>query len=340
MAPFFSIGVTTFDREEMLKDTLDSILGQGFGDYEVVVSNDNPQRQVTAGTLAIKDPRFKFINQKVNLGELNNLNYLLKESTGRYFTWIADDDLYMPDFLESAHRALIKYSLPDCVFTSYKVFNGDNFKICEGQFHDNARLFDGAQFLLRHTRGKAKAISTMGIFDRRLIQDMGGLEDISRDGKGMYCEYMLLVKCALLKRVAYIDRPLVLFRSHSGSWGKTSIDFDMYQRAVENLTRQSIEIFSSPPLKKNFYAYIYFILKLAISSILGIMSRREKLGDKSIKKALVYLVSAKRYIEPLKKSGLYLTGLIALIHAEISLVLSAGARFMAKSLNVTRRKQE
>lgn len=330
MAPFFSIGVTTNDRLEMLKETLDSILAQTFTDYEVVVSNDNPKRKISNQTMGIYDPRFKFANQTDNLGELSNMNYLLRESNGRYFTWIADDDLYHPEFLKSAHQTLLKYSFPKCVFTSFNVFKDEKPEFNNEAVEGADELFDGPDFLYRYSKGKAKTISVMGIFDRKTIQAMGGLEDISGDGKGMLCEYMLIVRAAMLDKIAYIREPLVLFRDHDGSWGKMSVDLDMYRRAVENLTCRSIEIFRNPQFRKHFYSYLYFIINFAILNVLGVMSKRRSFGDKSVRNVITYLIYARKYVDPLKRSGLYPAGIIVLIHAEIRIVLCLSARIIGK----------
>src|SRR5438034_1385314 len=43
--PLFSIGVTTYDRVELLVQTLSSILGQTFSDFDVIIGNgDSPLR--------------------------------------------------------------------------------------------------------------------------------------------------------------------------------------------------------------------------------------------------------------------------------------------------------
>src|SRR6266576_6222332 len=110
--PLFSIGVTTYNRVELLVETLNSITAQTFGDFEVIVANDNPNRTVTAESLGVSDPRIRFVNNPKNLGELDNMNSLLALSRGRYFTWIADDDLYASDFLERANDALQKFDYP------------------------------------------------------------------------------------------------------------------------------------------------------------------------------------------------------------------------------------
>src|SRR3972149_1596543 len=117
--PFFSIGVTTYNRKELLKQTLISIINQTFTDFEVIVGNDYIGEVLDADVLGIEDPRIRFINHECNLGELNNMNALLAAAKGKYFTWQFDDDLYAPDFLKAVHAAIMKFDFPHCVYTSY-----------------------------------------------------------------------------------------------------------------------------------------------------------------------------------------------------------------------------
>ncbi|MFA4853438.1 MAG: glycosyltransferase, partial [Bacteroidales bacterium] len=77
LKPLFSIGVPTYNRKDLLKQTLLSILEQSFADFEVIVGNDFPDETISAESLGIDDRRVRFINNKQNLGELENMNSLL-----------------------------------------------------------------------------------------------------------------------------------------------------------------------------------------------------------------------------------------------------------------------
>lgn len=320
MAPFFSIGVTTYDREEMLLETLRSILNQTFADYEVIVSNDNPDRKVSMKSTGICDPRFKFINQAKNLGELANMNYLMNNGTGKYFTWIADDDLYLPEYLEAIYKTIVKYSFPQCVFTSYEVFQTRIQKNSKSIVPKNDELLKGEEFLYKYSKKKLKTISVMGVFEQKTIKDIGGLEDISGDNKGMFSEYMLLVRAAMLDKVAFIREPLVMFRDHDGSWVQENIDLGMYRRAADNLTRKCIDVFKLPKFNKHFYTYIYAILKIAILNNVFVMKKRSEQGDRSVSKITAYLMYTRNYLNSLKRTKLYLIGLIALINVNTYMV--------------------
>src|SRR5436190_11907557 len=145
--PLFSIGVTTYNRVELLIETLNSIISQTFADFEVIVANDNPNRTVTAESLGLHDPRIRFVNNPTNLGELRNMNSLLELSRGRYFTWIADDDLYAPDFFQRSYEALQKFDYPRCVFTSFNLMHGDRVDDEAGIHSGETRLYNGREFL-------------------------------------------------------------------------------------------------------------------------------------------------------------------------------------------------
>ena len=60
--PFITIGVTTYNRREMLKECLHSILAQTHVDFEVIVGNDFTSNKLYLDEFGIDDPRFKDLN--------------------------------------------------------------------------------------------------------------------------------------------------------------------------------------------------------------------------------------------------------------------------------------
>jgi glycosyltransferase involved in cell wall biosynthesis len=89
--PFFSIGLTTYNRKDLLIQTLNSLQAQTFTDFEIIIGNDYTEEILTSESLGIRDPRIRIINNRKNIGERENMNSLLGEARGRYFTWQFDD---------------------------------------------------------------------------------------------------------------------------------------------------------------------------------------------------------------------------------------------------------
>jgi glycosyltransferase involved in cell wall biosynthesis len=312
-APFFSIGITTYDRIDLLVETLQSVLNQTFEDFEVIVANDNPQRSVTGETLGLTDARIRFVNNQTNLGELANMNSLLEMSRGRYCTWVADDDLYAPTFLEAAYRALKDFNFPRCVYTSF----GIGSTIPNLEPHPPSRVYSGRDFLSGYLAGTVKAIGTMGFFARDYLAASGGLEDLAGGRIALYTEYLHLIKTGLLKEVAYVDAPLIIYRAHTGSWGCTTEDLELLKLAGLNLADRSIDIFQSPAVVEDFKSNLTNFLRRFMSEFLTKAERNENFGDRA---RLAYLAFSRKYLRALRGTARYRTGLRCLAKVQKELL--------------------
>ena len=309
--PFFSIGITTYDRVEMLIETLRSVLDQTFDDFEIVVGNDNTHRKITAEFLGVNDARMRIINQECNLGELGNMNALVKMSRGRYFTWLADDDLLAPRFLKAMHDALIKFDFPPCAFSSF--ITGDHVPIDSSRLPGEARVYSGSEFLRLYWSGSLNAIGTMGTFDREYLAQSGGLEDLSGGKIALHTEYLHLVKMGLLEKVVYVNQPLVVYRVHEGSWGCSSTNFEEYKRSGANLARRSIEYLRAPELIKDFDQNLTQLLRWLMSEFVAVARRTRGFH---LHNFIGYILWSRIYISSLKGSPLYWRAARCLIRAE------------------------
>lgn len=287
MRPFFSIGVTTYNRQEMLKECLSSIIGQTFSDFEVIVGNDYTLDTLSDELLGIDDSRIRFVNHPQNLGELGNANSLLGMSQGRYFTLLADDDMYAPTFLEAVHTAIVKFDSPFCVFTSFKsgaIFYGEmENSVRQGQ------LFEGSRFIQLYLSRKLKAIGCYGVFDREYIRQTGGMEQLG-EGFSPYSDNLLVIKAGLFEKVVYINAPLIFYRTHEGSISLVSPDVDAYSTAQADLILKSINVFRSQVLNEDFEFNLFLLLKWCIEDYFSVMRRSGKLQRKKLVSYLMFLV--------------------------------------------------
>jgi glycosyltransferase involved in cell wall biosynthesis len=99
--PFVSFCVSTYKRGEILKSTLKSIKLQTFTDFEVVISDNDPDGSGREVVESLNDKRFKYFNNGKNLGMKPSFNKSLERSSGEFIVMIADDDPVYPDMLET-----------------------------------------------------------------------------------------------------------------------------------------------------------------------------------------------------------------------------------------------
>lgn len=99
--PRVSIGLPVYNGERYLATALQSLLGQTFVDFEVVIS-DNAS---TDGTEAIcrryaeRDGRIRYVRHTENRGAIWNFNHAFELARGEYYRWQAHDDVCAPTFL-------------------------------------------------------------------------------------------------------------------------------------------------------------------------------------------------------------------------------------------------
>ena len=269
-APFFSIGITTYNQPILLKQALESILDQTFSDVEVIVGNDNPGEILTHERFGLDDSRIRFVNHPENLGERGNMNSLLAMSCGRYFTWLADDDYYSPDFLKTLNTELTRFNFPPCAFTSY-VMRDDSGAWTDkyDRFSGTSRILAGSEFVRMYFDGTIRAIGTCGMFETGYVRTIGGVEKLGNGPFALYSEYLLLMKAALLERVLYIDSPLVTYRVHENSWGCSNLDLEEYKVAGRQLIKKCADIFEDPMIVKDYRKNLSDISRLHWSTFIS-----------------------------------------------------------------------
>jgi glycosyltransferase involved in cell wall biosynthesis len=104
MSPWASFCMATYRRPARLESTLKAVLAQTFGDFEVVVTDNDPERSGEAVVRRLADRRVHYHANERNLGMVGNFNRALGLATGSYVVMITDDDPVYPDMLATLHR--------------------------------------------------------------------------------------------------------------------------------------------------------------------------------------------------------------------------------------------
>ena len=126
-APAVSVCVLVYNHANVIESTLQTILNQSLGDYEVVVSDDCSTDGTWEVLTAIreKDPRVRAIRTPRNLGMAGNANFAAAATTGDYIALLHHDDLYRRDLLEQWMALLERYPDIGFVFNEYRLENSD-----------------------------------------------------------------------------------------------------------------------------------------------------------------------------------------------------------------------
>lgn len=101
-------------KPNFLEEALESIKGQTYNDFKVIVSDDCSPYDLKSifDKVCSGDSRFAFRRNLENMGSkslVSHWNLLVDMCDTEFFIMASDDDVYMPDFLEEADVLLRKY---------------------------------------------------------------------------------------------------------------------------------------------------------------------------------------------------------------------------------------
>ena len=104
-APRFSVVVPTYDRADSVGHTLASVFAQTLDDFELVVVDDGSTDDTLGALARIDDPRLVVATQ-ANAGPAAARNHGMRLARGAHVAFLDSDDLWYPEFLETAARLL------------------------------------------------------------------------------------------------------------------------------------------------------------------------------------------------------------------------------------------
>lgn len=105
--PLVSVVVPTYNRSLTILDTLNSVKGQTFRNFECIVVDDgsDDHDRLVSTVQSLDDPRFRIVRQG-NAGGSAARNKGISEATGAYVALLDSDDAFFPEHLQQSLAAL------------------------------------------------------------------------------------------------------------------------------------------------------------------------------------------------------------------------------------------
>jgi glycosyltransferase involved in cell wall biosynthesis len=119
-----SVLVPTYNNAHFLDETIQSVLNQTFGDFELIIV-DNQSTDNTDAVVApyLQDPRVKYYKNDTNIGMVGNWNQCLAYAQGTYIKFLCSDDKFHPQLLEK-FVAVMEAHPQVAIVSSYREYFG------------------------------------------------------------------------------------------------------------------------------------------------------------------------------------------------------------------------
>ncbi len=124
MPPLFSVVIPSYNRKNFLKKSIDSVLNQNIGDYELVVVDDG---STDSSILLVADYRGKGLTyiRTSNLGVSHARNTGIQNSRGSYIAFLDSDDCWESSKLEHVLESINNFSDIDLFHTEETWFKNE-----------------------------------------------------------------------------------------------------------------------------------------------------------------------------------------------------------------------
>lgn len=232
-SPAVSVIIAAYNRARFLRETIDSVLGQRFRNFELIVVDDG-STDGTPQALASYAGRIRFVRQE-NRGPSAARNLGVRQARGRWIAFQDSDDLSAPDHLESLFGFAERHPGCDMVF--------GNGAYLSGSQHDRETIVPRS----KSRRLAANGVTLRDLFEKSIfrlqasliaksaLEAVGGLDEGIRIGEDLD----LALRIWMRAPVAYLDKVVFLYRRHDGNLvGDSELRLLENIRVIEKLVRE------------------------------------------------------------------------------------------------------
>lgn len=194
-----SVIIPTYNQDKYLCEAIDSMLGQTYKDFEIIVINDGSTDN-TEKILGEYGDKIKWKSQK-NKGSAVARNSGISMAKGEYITFLDSDDVAMPNRLELSVDYLDKHPAVGLVYTDYYQVNerGELMKLTAACGH-GLLLIQANYVPMGSCMCRSECIDTVGVFDADTLGS---------------CDWDMWIRIAERYSIHRIPKPLYKRRMHS-----------------------------------------------------------------------------------------------------------------------------
>lgn len=220
-SPSVTVAVPTYNRSDLLRATVESVLAQDYSDLRLLIVDDGSTDDTAAVVASFDDPRIDYFANETNIGVFRNWTVALGMNRSDYFCILPDDDMYLPGFIERSVEALeacpsAGFSVARC---RYVGIDGEplpeDVRPRRTPVEVSGRCIDGLDWLHHVVEGQSWIyLWPSTVMMRSTELDAAGPFD-PRHSKLTF-DFNLWNRMARRSDVVFLDRELAVMRIHDG----------------------------------------------------------------------------------------------------------------------------
>lgn len=303
--PWVAFCMSTYKRPNFLEKQLMALKEQTFTNFEVIISDNDPEQSAKKVVDSICDVRFKYYPNEDNLGMVKSFNLSINRSSAEYIAMLTDDDPVYNNMLKTLYDLSQQY-------TGYGMYFGGNdrsystltaAKLSGAKVGTNSQLAELDEGTIRAYAANeflqayfdedfgGGILWSAGIVKREILQSFGALPDYGSPNM-TDCAYVLL--SGSQQGAVFINTSLCSQNIHQNNYSFTNSNYDNFSKgvsgfyeAVKNKLPKSLYTPGIDQKLKNYTART--ILSLLIFAKKNI--RKSGIANKSFEKCIKEIFS-------------------------------------------------
>jgi len=219
MDPELSIIIPCYNYGHYLKESVDSILNQGYHDYELILVDDGSTDQTWAimQDYAVRFPQVRTFKHESNRGIFKANQTGWDIAKGKYLHFFSADDVYHPGCLNKVMQLFHENPSLGLVCTDLGYFKNDSpeiitKKVLEGC--EKPRVFSRLEMILLFKATPFWIPGLTCIVKQEVLKQYGHLDPRLENISDWFCFH----KIALFEGVGYIPEKLISMRLHDQTY--------------------------------------------------------------------------------------------------------------------------
>jgi glycosyltransferase involved in cell wall biosynthesis len=236
--PRVSIAIPTYNCAAYIAQSVESLLGQTYGDFELVISDNasNDGTEDICRRYAAVDKRVRYVRRTENIGGPGNFRYVFSLCSGEYHKWSTADDYWHPSFLQEAVAVLDERRDVVLCHPRARLIDAEGNTLSD--YDEKLHLMDDSPRVrfrkLYDLIGLCNA--HLGLIRRAAMQRTHLIAAHKASDVDFLGELALIGKLYLLPEVRFFRR----FHEESSSWARKSAEHQ--QRYYDPLSRSKLSL--------------------------------------------------------------------------------------------------
>ncbi len=205
-----SIGIPTYNRSDLLRQAIQSVLQQTWQDFEVIVSDDCSTDDTATVVQGFNDDRIKYFRTATNLRPPRNWNQCVRMAGGEFFGLLPDDDVYCPTFLSEMLAAL--RAQPQAAFAQCSYYQVDAQLRCLSMVRPASQPLS-----LKGESALAWQIERLACAPVALLFRRSTMLDLGLWREDYWDDWAFIIRLAYRFGFTFVSMPLACARAHEAN---------------------------------------------------------------------------------------------------------------------------